>query len=146
MFFVFGQSVSAQKDGENLVLKKAELINEGNYSNSETASSDIDMVRAVMRKNPNSRAVFVIYCGKICRYGEVEAHIKGINLALEGKGWKKSEFAVINGGYRESFWIEYWIIPEGDCLPVPVSRVEIKDVKFNGTYRRKFVPYDCCGY
>ena len=144
--FVFGQNAAAQEKSENTVLTKAKLIHEGVYETSELASLYIDLLRNEMSKHPNSRGVFIVYCGKTCQYGEVEAHFRGINLSLQGKGWKRSEFAVINGGYREKFWIQYWAVPEGACLPVPESEIDIKDVKFKGTVKRNknLVPHDCC--
>ena len=148
LFISFGQSTFAQdkidnKDGKE---RKAELIHSSPYGNSELASAYIDVLRSAMQKHPNSKGVFVIYCGKTCKYGEVEAHIRGLNISLGGKGWKNSEFAILQGGYREKFTVEYWSVPEETCLPIPKSEIDIKDVKFKGTFKGKFIPYDCCDY
>lgn len=146
LFIVFGQCVSAQDKSEsaNIIGEKAELIETSPYINSETASLYIDVLRNAMRKHSNSKGVFVIYCGKTCKYGEVEAHIRGLKDSLNGKGWKSSEFAILQGGYRENLTVEYWLVPENACLPIPNSEIDIKDVKFKGTFKRKFVAYDCC--
>ncbi|CAN5577639.1 hypothetical protein BH20ACI4_BH20ACI4_08720 [soil metagenome] len=144
--FLFGQNVFAQENNENKnsIEAKAELLETHPYENSELASLYIDVLRNAMRKHSNSKGVFIIYCGKVCSYGEVEAHIRGLIVSLNGKGWKPAEFAVLQGGYRETLEVEYWLVPENSCLPIPNSEIDIKDVKFKGTFKRKFVAYDCC--
>lgn len=86
----------------------------------------------------------ILYCGKNCQYGEVEAHLRGIDLSLRGKGMKENEFLILNGGFKTEFKIEYWLVPENACLPIPKSEVDIKDVKFKRTFKRKVIAYDCC--
>ena len=132
------------KDENNNISVKAELLEVHPYETSELASLYIDVLRNAMRKNSNSKGVFVIYCGKTCHYGEVEAHIRGLIASLNGKGWKSSEFAILQGGFREELTVEYWLVPENACLPIPNSEIDIKDIKFKGTFKRKFVAYDCC--
>jgi len=148
LFIIFGQNIFSQDKNANKndTEPKATLVQSGSHGGSELASLYIDILRNEMRKHPNSKGVFVIYCGKTCKYGEVEAHIRGLNISLNGKGWKNSEFAILQGGYREKLTIEYWSVPENACLPIPKSEVDIKDVKFKGTFKGKFVPYDCCEY
>lgn len=143
---VLGLNASAQNNDENKIklTETARLVESSPYQGSEIASLKIDVLRNEMRNNPNSKGVFVIYCGKNCQYGEVEAHINGLSASLNGKGWKTSEFAILQGGYREELIVEYWMVPENACLPIPKSEIDIKDVKFKGTYKRKFVAYDCC--
>lgn len=146
LFFVFGQNIFAQDRSEKVSEQKAELIQAGAYGGSELASLYIDILRKAMQKIPNSKGVFVFYCGKNCKYGEVEAHIRGLNISLNGKGWKTSDFAILQGGYKEKFTVEYWLIPEKSGLPIPNLTINFKDVKFKGTFKGKFVPYDCCEY
>lgn len=140
----FGQDIFAQSQNENVSMQKAKLIQSGPYETSELASLYIDMLRQAMGKSPNSRGVFVFYCGKFCKYGEVEAHTKGLVFSLKGKGWKTFEYAIVQGGYRDKFALEYWMVPENVGIPIPDSTVNIEDVKFRGNYKRTFVPYDCC--
>lgn len=140
----FGQTMFAQDKSENII-QKAEFVNSSGYAGSESESAFIDDLRNMMHNNPNSKGVFVFFCGKICQYGEIEAHIRGLNDSLKGKGWKNSEFAILQGGYKDKFTLEYWMVPEKTGLPIPSSTIDIKEVTFKGTYKRKFVPYDCCG-
>ena len=148
LFLIFGQYIFAQeKSGAKTVdIQKAELIQSGPYQTSELASLHIDVLRNAMQNHRNSKGIFIIYCGKKCKYGEVEAHIRGINISLLGKGWKNTDFSVLQGGFREKLTVEYWLVPEDTCLPIPNSTIDIKDVKFKDTFKGKFVPYDCCDY
>ena len=146
LFLVFGQNNFAQEKGTNKSEQKATLVQSGSYGNSEVGSAYIDMLRGVMRSDPNNTGVFIIYCGKTCKYGEVEAHMRGLGISLKGKGWKSTEYSILQGGYKENFTVEYWVVPQNACLPIPNSTIDIKDVKFKGTFKGKFVPYDCCEY
>ncbi len=143
---LLAQGIFAQADDENKTtnMPQARLITTSPYSNSEVESFNIDILGNEIRKNPNSKGVFVIYCGKLCQYGEVEAHLRGLNISLRGKGWKNTQFILLQGGFKEQLMIEYWLVPENACLPILNSSVDIKDVKFKGTYKRNFVAYDCC--
>lgn len=143
--FAFCQIISAQSNTANDSKPKAELINSSHYGGSELESAYIDNLRVEMQNNPDSKGVFVFYCGKICKYGEVEAHIRGLIVSLKGKGWKNSEFAIMQGGYQEKFTLNYLLIPKNIGIPIPDSTIDIKDVTFRGTFKKKFVPYDCCG-
>jgi hypothetical protein len=134
----------AKTEEVSTLLPKAILINESPYGNSETESANIDSLRNEVKRSLGSKGLMMLYCGKNCQYGEIEAHLRGINFSLRGKGLKNEEFLVLHGGFRESFMIEYWVVPEKACLPVPDSTIDIKNVKFEGTYKWKFVAYDCC--
>jgi hypothetical protein len=148
LFLFAGQNIFAQNyaNDSTVAIKKSELMHSSTYQTSEMISSDIDMLNNLMKTIPKSKGVFFIFCGKVCKYGEVEAHLLGLNISLRGKGWKKEDYIALNGGFREELTIEYWLLPENAGFPVPNSTVEIKDVKFKGTFKGKFVPYDCCEY
>ena len=143
-FFCYGALAQESKNLDS-IKSEAKLIQSGPYQNSEVESLNIDVLRNQMREHPGSKGIIVIFCGKICQYGEIEAHLRGINLSLQGKGLDK-EFVVLNGGFKDKFSVEYWVIPQNACLPIPNSTIKIEDVKFKGNYKRKFVPYDCCEY
>jgi len=138
---LFGQAVTEKVTS---LKPQAVLINESPYGNSETESANIDYLRNEVNRNSGSKGLIMLYCGKNCQYGEIEAHIRGINLSLRGKGLKEKEFLILHGGFREAFMIEYWVIPENACFPVPNSTIDIKDVKFKGNYKYKIKAYDCC--
>ncbi len=131
------------------------LLQVSNYAGSEMESVYIDMLANELRANIKSRGVVIVYCGKKCQFGEVNAHLRGLGLSFKGKGIDKELISTLNGGYKEKLTIEYWYVPEGACLiPIPTPTVAVEDVQFKGKYRNKyfkkyfkgeFVPYDCCG-
>jgi len=144
LFSVAGISAQEVKKVNGDGKPEARLFQSGPYTTSELASLHIDMLRNEMHNHPQSKGVFVVYCGKICKYGEVEAHLRGLNLSLRGKGWKVSDFVLSHGGFKEKLAVEYWLVPENACFPKPASTIDIKDVKYTGRYRTTLVPYDCC--
>lgn len=148
LFLFAEQNIFAQNDANDstVAIKKAELMQISSYQTSEMVSSDIDVLKNHMKTMPKSKGVFFIFCGKVCKYGEIEAHLLGLDISLRGKGWTKDEYIALNGGFREELTIEYWILPENAGFPIPNSTVEIKDIKFKGKFKGKFVPYDCCEY
>ncbi len=145
-FLFLSQGIFAQDTGKTANKPEAKLVESGPYQTSELASLHIDILRNAMQNHPNSKGIFIIYCGEKCQYGEVEAHIRGINISVRGKSWKTTDFSVLQGGFREKLTVEYWLVPENACLPMPNSTIDIKGVKFKGIFKGKFVPYDCCEY
>ena len=123
---------------------KAELINSSGYINSEMASLNIDILRNAVRDSPNSKGLIAVYCGKACQYGQIEAHIRGVSMALKGKGIKSDDIVFVQGGFKKELTIEYWLIPEIACPPILNSTVDIEDVVFKGTFKKQIVAYDCC--
>lgn len=123
---------------------EARLVDSYQWVGSDEASVRIDYLRQEVRKSPNCRGFIIIYCGKTCQYGEVEAHLRGIKLALKLKGVDEKKFSIILGGFQEQTTTEYWVVPENACPPIPNSKVDIQNVKFKGTFKRKIVPYECC--
>ncbi len=110
----------------------------------EDASARIDNLINKVGENPNNKGYLIVYCGKSCQYGEVEAHIRGIRLKLNSRNANKNQFVILSGGYQEVATTELWFVPENSCLPKLNSTVDIHDVIFKGTFKRKVVYYDCC--
>ncbi len=121
-----------------------------NTIGSEDRSARIDALLSELQNNPNSKTVVLFYCGKECYYGEFEAHIRGIKLKLNFRGFDSSKFIFIYGGYRIKSEMQFWVVPKDGGLPLPESTIEFEDVKFKGTFKGKsklkFIPYDCCDY
>jgi len=141
---LFGQQVSKLKNSETL---KAELIDsfQRDAISSEDADSRIDNLSFQLSKHPNSSAFVIIYCGKVCSYGEIEAHLRGIENTLTYKKLDKKRFIIISGGFREQATSELWLVRENDCPPTPTSTVKVSEVKFKGMFKRKMVIYHFSG-
>lgn len=95
-------------------------------------------------KDSPSMGYILIYCGKRCRYGEIEAHIRGLELKIHTRGVPRDRLRIIGAGYRESQTVELWIASDGNAAPVPRSTLNIKQVTFTKTTKHIVENYDCC--
>ncbi|MDQ3748410.1 MAG: hypothetical protein M3367_05235 [Acidobacteriota bacterium] len=147
-FFVLlnSQNILGQNPVENINSEKskAELVDSFQWANGDEANARLDALWAKVQNNPNSIAYIIIYCGKICKYGEVEAHIKGIELAIAFRNFPRDKVVIISGGFRENTTTELWLLTEKSCPPTPKPTINIRDVKFQKTKKPIFRPYDCC--
>jgi len=140
-FFLCAEGILAQ-DAKNA--KQSVLVNTYEWLGSDDASAMIDFLRMKMDKTPESTGLIIVYCGKRCSYGEVEAHIRGVRESLKLKGVDDTKIGVIPGGFREKTMTEYYVMPEGACPPLPKSTIDIEKVVFEGKFKRNIVHYECC--
>ncbi len=45
-------------------------------------------------------------------------------------GFSNDNLVIINGGYKEKFILEVWIVPKNAKEPIPTPTIEEKDIKF----------------
>lgn len=110
---------------------------------SEERSFKFDIFVNQLNNFPNSKGYVFVYCGKSCRYGEVESHFRGIELKIAGR-IERSRITVVHGGYRDSQEVELWMQPAGASAPTATSTVNIKNVTFTKAITKIVEPYDCC--
>jgi hypothetical protein len=131
-----------------LVIKKdppgAILIDEFGVMNSEIRSARFDVLFSELNAKPGSTGYVFLFCGKICHYGEIESHLRGIEVKVRSRTFERGRLIILNGGYRESFATEFWVVPAGASPPTPKSTLNIKDVTFKGSSKWAVQPYDCC--
>ena len=137
---VFGQETSKINNSAKLEAELVDVLQRNNLT-SEDADARVDSFNDQLSKNPGSSAFIILYCGKVCRYGEVEAHFRGIEATLTYKKLNKKRFTIISGGFREQFTTEFWLVRENACPPVINSTVNIREVRFKGMLKRKTVVY-----
>jgi len=78
---------------------------------------------------------------RIARRGDAEARVARLKPYLTAtRGIDASRIVVINGGYREEWTAELWIIPKGATPPTPTPSIKPEEIKF-----RKGKPgrFDC---
>lgn len=142
---LFAQEAKPNRAGLTINKPVAELIDEFGRLSADDAGSRIDHI--LVRSSDSSKSIgyIFIYCGKICAAGEIEAHIRGIEVKLwTRKGVDRKRLVILNAGFRDSVSVELWVVPEGACPPVPRSTVQFRDVSFTGKNKRFIEPYDCC--
>lgn len=138
---IFGQQNSLAPDTKQT---KAVLFDSFTDFNAELNSSRIDKLLNEAGKNSKNKAVIFVYCGRTCKYGEVEAHFRGIKIKMKLRGVPADRYLILAGGYREQTETELWFVPENACPPIPNSTVDIQNVKFKDKFKGAFVPYECC--
>ena len=144
-------SASAQSDPAKtptLVIKKPEtaaiMIDAFGTLTAEHRSARLDAFLQDLSQNPGSVGYVFLYCGKRCRYGEIEAHQRGIEIKIALRNFDRSRLVVLNAGFRDEFSTELWLVPQGIGAPRPKSTVNIRFVEFSKSTGRTFEAYDCC--
>jgi hypothetical protein len=132
-----------EADGESTSLAPT-LIESYSRFKGDEASMIIDLLRNAVEKNRGSKGYIAVYCGKICKRGEIEAHIRGIRLALHFKRLDPRSFTVVAAGFKDVTTTEFWLVPEGACLPIDESEFDPKRVIYKGVFPSTIVKYDCC--
>ena len=120
------------------------LVDQFGKSSGEERSATFDNFFIQLSNIPESRGYIFIFCGKLCSYGEVEAHVRGIELKTATARFSRERLIVLHGGFRDAQEVELWLAPVGAAPPVPKSTRSIKDVTFSKTPHHLIVPYDCC--
>jgi hypothetical protein len=140
--------VAAQKsdaDRPALVIKPTTtLVDQFGVKNSEERSMRFDNFFQQISRRSGSVGYIVLYCGKMCQYGEIEAHMRGIEIKISLRQFERSNLVIVNGGFREKFDTELWLVENGSSPPEIRPTVNIKYVSFAGTTRRTLEYYDCC--
>ncbi|MDQ3633676.1 MAG: hypothetical protein M3405_04100 [Acidobacteriota bacterium] len=139
---IFAQTNKEVEQDEKPQAKLVDILKKD--ANSEFRSLLIDRLLSEIQQNKNSKGAIIIYCGKVCQLGEIEAHIRGINHKLRLRGVNPNDLIIISGGFKENQLTELWLIPENACLPSLKTEIEIEKVKFKGTFKNKIVYYECC--
>ena len=138
--YVYGQSV--MNSNEETV--ESELIESFDWFGSEVGLARIDHLMQRVNKSPNSFGYVIVYCGKTCRYSEVEAHFIGIREGIQHRGYDTNKVVFISGGFREKTTIEFWLVPKKACPPIPKPTFNIQEVKFLRTRTKLSFRYWCC--
>lgn len=77
-----------------------------------------------LRNEPDSRAHMICYGGPTDPPGKIQRNMRYIQGYLSDLLEKKPRpVTVIDGGYRNEFAIELWIVPEGRTAPVPTGSI-----------------------
>ena len=107
-----------------------------------------------LMKEPGTQAYIIFYEGRryascydsrprIPRRGEAEARAARMKPYLvDTRGFDANRIVVINGGYREEWMAELWIVPSGANPPKPTPTLEAKHIRF----RKGRIPkseYEC---
>jgi hypothetical protein len=61
---------------------------------------------------------------------------------IDTRGLDSKRIVFVNGGYRESWEVELWLVPKGSNPPAPTPTVKPQDIKFRrGKIKKR--DYEC---
>jgi len=146
MFLSVAIDIRAQqgKDVRTGDVAAAILVDSWGKENGEGRSARFDNFISRLSNTPSSIGYVMIYCGKSCKNGEVEAHMRGI--MLKTSHFDRSRLVILNSGFKDELTVELWLVPRSACPPAPASTVYMRQVKFVGSQKGSWIePYDCCG-
>ena len=127
-------SVSAQT-------KEARIIDETSDFCCEATRTRLDNFFVELQNNPKTKGYVIYYGGRnhpICsknrmpKRGEIDIITTIFKKHVEFRGQDPKRFIWINGGYRENWTAEFWIVPNGADAPkpTPTPTLEERDIKF----------------
>jgi len=90
----------------------------------------LDNLAIELQNSPDSTAYIIIYAGRTSRAGQADKlGNRTLDYLTAQRGVDAQRMVIINGGYRESDFIEIWICPPGAKPPQATPTVQPGDVK-----------------
>jgi hypothetical protein len=116
----------------------------------------LDSFANELQNNPDAQGYIIFYGGKrrqsssrptsrleLPRRGDAAARVARVKPYLTStRGIDVDRVVVINGGYRDLWSAELWIVPKGAKLPVPTATVKPQAIRFRrGRVKKR--EYEC---
>jgi hypothetical protein len=97
-----------------------------------------------LQNNPDFTGYIIFYGGRrhhypychssrlrLPRRGEAEARAARLKPYLfDSRGIYPARIVVVNGGYRESWEVELWIVRKGEAPPTPTPTLQPQEIRF----------------
>lgn len=122
----------------------------------EDEKARLDNFAIQLQNEPEVQGYIIFYGGRrhnypychssrqrLPRRGEAAARAERLKSYLVAtRGLDSKRFMVVNGGYRESWEAELWIVPKGANPPTPTPTVRPQEIRFRrGKIKRR--DYEC---
>ena len=89
----------------------------------------LDNLAVELQNSPDLTAYVIIYAGRASRAGQADAlGRRAMDYLTTSRGVDPRRIIVINGGYRDSDFIEIWLCPQGATPPQPSPAVNPNQV------------------
>jgi hypothetical protein len=89
-----------------------------------------DNLAIELQNTPDSQAYIIIYAGRTSRVGQADAlGRRTMDYLTNQRGVDARRITIVNGGYRDSDFIEIWVCPPGAKTPQPTPTVQPGDVQ-----------------
>ena len=122
----------------------------------EDEMARLDNFAIAVQNNPDAQAYIVFYGGRrhsfpscqrgqqrLPRHGEAEARVARLRKYLVlRRGLDSNRIVVVNGGYRQQWEAELWIVPKDSASPTPTPTINAQKIKFRKGKIKKS-DYEC---
>ena len=90
----------------------------------------LDNLAIQMQNEPSAQGYVIVYAGRASRPGTAERlGARARDYLVQQRGIDPGRIVVVNGGYREEDYFEFWIVPQGAQPPQPSPTVQAGDVR-----------------
>jgi hypothetical protein len=90
----------------------------------------LDNLAIELQNAPDSQAYIMIYAGRTSRAGQADLlGRRTMDYLTKQRGVDSRRITIINGGYRETDFIEIWVCPPGAKTPQPTPTVQPGDAQ-----------------
>jgi hypothetical protein len=90
----------------------------------------LDNLAISLQGAPDSQAYIVIYAGRTSRAGQADMlSRRTMDYLVNQRGVDERRITIVNGGYRDTDFIEIWLCPPGATPPQPTPTVQPGDVQ-----------------
>ena len=104
----------------------------------------LDSVAIALKEYPGATLYVNFYGGRrrkfpychsrrtvLSRRGEAETRAARIKIYLVAvRGVEEARVVMVNGGYREEWTADFWLVPTGAAAPCPSPTVDEKEIRF----------------
>lgn len=105
-------------------------------SNCEDEMARLDNFAVQLQNEPSARGVIIFYGGRrfrgrLPKRGEAAARAARIKPYLvQRRGIPTDQVIVIDGGFREKWHVELWVVPPSATMPIPQPTIPIEKIHF----------------
>lgn len=99
-------------------------------------NSLLDNFSIALQDDPDRTGYIIAYAGKRARVGEAKAGAeRAKSYLVKKRSLNPNRVKTIDGGYREQFEVELYVVPGGTCPPTAAPTIDPRDVSIVKTAR-----------
>jgi hypothetical protein len=97
------------------------------------------IAKSLDKSGPNSVLYLVAYAGRSACVSEAEWRVtRAKRYLVEAHHIEENRLITVNGGFRESFAIELFVLPNNACGPLPTPTLRAGEVQISGLCVNKY--------